>query len=113
MLIVATSNRRHLTPEFRQENQEYRWDGDELHPGETTEEKIALSERFGLWLSFPPFDQTQYLVLVRQHLSSLGVGDWNENIEKLALRWALNRASRSGRVAQQFARNWAGQHSAG
>ncbi len=109
VLIYATSNRRHLMPEFARENDEYRWEGDELHPGETSEEKISLSERFGLWLSFPPFNQAQYLQLVRRHLSNVGVDAFDEAGEKAALRWALARASRSGRVARQFARDWAGQ----
>ncbi len=109
VLIYATSNRRHLMPEFQRENDEYRWNGDELHPGETSEEKISLSERFGLWLSFPPFNQDQYLTLVRLHLQRLGYSAWNEETEKACLRWALSRASRSGRVAQQFARDWAGR----
>jgi predicted AAA+ superfamily ATPase len=109
VLIYATSNRRHLMPELQRENDEYRWDGEELHPGETTEEKISLSERFGLWLSFPPFNQAQYLELVRAHLKRLGVDTLDEDGEKAALRWALSRASRSGRVAKQFARDWAGQ----
>lgn len=109
VLIVATSNRRHLMPEFQRENEEYRWDGDELHPGETTEEKISLSERFGIWLSFPPFNQDQYLDAVKLHLARLGAGGWNEETEKAALRWALHRASRSGRVARQFARDWVGR----
>ena len=109
VLIYATSNRRHLIPELRQENQEYHWDGDELHPGETTEEKISLSERFGLWLSFLPFQQAQYLTAVRLHLGVLGYEEWSEELEKAALRWALNRASRSGRVARQFARDWVGR----
>jgi predicted AAA+ superfamily ATPase len=113
VLIYATSNRRYLMPEFRQENEEYRWSGDELHPGETTEEKIALSERFGLWLSFPPFNQDQYLELVRAHLARLDVNAWDEETEKSALRWALSRASRSGRVAQQFAKSWAGRQKIG
>ncbi len=108
VLIVATSNRRHLMPEMHRDNQEYHWIDDELHPGESTEEKISLSERFGLWLSFPAFGQEQYLALVKLHLQQLGVKDWSTEIEKLALRWALNRASRSGRVAKQFARDWAG-----
>lgn len=108
VLIVATSNRRYLLPTLRADNQEFRWEGDEIHPGESTEEKISLSERFGLWLSFPPFSQAQYLDAVRLHLSALGVSEWNETLEKAALRWALNRASRSGRVAQQFARAIAG-----
>ncbi|MGQ0698272.1 MAG: ATP-binding protein [Panacagrimonas sp.] len=109
VLIYATSNRRHLMPELARENEEYRWDGEELHPGETTEEKISLSERFGLWLSFPPFTQDQYLDAVRMHLRVLGAETWSGEIEKLALRWALNRASRSGRVARQFARDWVGR----
>ncbi len=111
VLIYATSNRRHLMPEFQRENEEYHWEGDELHPGESTEEKISLSERFGLWLSFAPFNQDQYLAAVRLHLQRLGIDDWNEGIEKSALRWALGRASRSGRVAQQFARDLAGRQS--
>ncbi|WP_020648474.1 ATP-binding protein [Solimonas variicoloris] len=110
VLIYATSNRRHLMPEMKRDNEEYHWIDDELHPGESTEEKISLSERFGLWLSFPPFTQEQYLDVVRLHLAKLGHGAWDEETEKLALRWALNRASRSGRVARQFARDWAGRH---
>ncbi|MES0872453.1 ATP-binding protein [Sinimarinibacterium thermocellulolyticum] len=109
VLIYATSNRRHLMPESRRDNAEYHWVDDELHPGESTEEKISLSERFGLWLSFQPFDQERYLELVRLHLAALGDRRWDETTEKLALRWALERASRSGRVAQQFARHWAGR----
>ncbi len=110
VLVYATSNRRHLMPEFKRDNNEYHWHDDELHPGESTEEKISLSERFGLWLSFLPFTQTQYLDAVRLHLQALGHTQWDEDTEKLALRWALNRASRSGRVARQFARDWAGRH---
>lgn len=109
VLIVATSNRRHLMPEYARENAEYRWEGEELHPGETSEEKISLSERFGLWLSFPPFTQNQYLDAVRSHLSGLGIDTLDTEGEKAALRWALMRGSRSGRVAKQFARDWAGQ----
>lgn len=111
VLIYATSNRRHLMPELSRENQEFRWDGEELHPGETTEEKISLSERFGLWLSFLPFTQDQYLDAVRLHLKALGCETWNDETETLALRWALGRASRSGRVARQFARDWVGRAS--
>jgi predicted AAA+ superfamily ATPase len=109
VLIVATSNRRHLMPEPRADNGEYRWIDDELHPGESTEEKISLSERFGLWLSFQAFGQDQYLEMVRLHLRRLGHEAWDADTEKLALRWALNRASRSGRVARQFARDHAGR----
>lgn len=107
VLIYATSNRRHLMPEMKRDNEEYHWVEGELHPGESTEEKISLSERFGLWLSFQPFGQDQYLELVRLHLRRLGAKKWNEVIQQEALRWALERASRSGRVAQQFARHWA------
>jgi predicted AAA+ superfamily ATPase len=109
VLIYATSNRRHLMPEFVQENDEYRFVEGELHPGESAEEKIALSERFGLWLSFPPFGQQQFLEMVRLHLQHLNHAAWDDETERAALRWALNRASRSGRVAQQFARDWAGR----
>jgi predicted AAA+ superfamily ATPase len=107
-LIYATSNRRHLVPEFQRENEEYRWVEGELHPGESTEEKISLSERFGLWLSFPPFNQEQYLDLVAHHLRRLGVKRVTPAAREAALRWALARASRSGRCAMQFAKDWAG-----
>ncbi len=109
VLIYATSNRRHLMPEYRSENEEFKFVDGELHPGESAEDKIALSERFGLWLSFQPFNQDMYLELVRLHLRRLGHGAWDEETEKASLRWALARASRSGRVAQQFAKSWAGQ----
>ena len=108
VLIYATSNRRHLMPEFHRENEEYRWLEGELHPGESTEEKISLSERFGLWLSFPAFNQEQYLALVAHHVKRLG-GKMSAAARAEALRWALTRASRSGRVAMQFARDWVGK----
>lgn len=112
VLIYATSNRRHLLPEKFSDNETYRHvdDGD-LHPGETVEEKISLSERFGLWLSFYPFRQDDYLDIVRHWLKHFGVpdGHWAQ-AEPEALRWALQRGSRSGRVAWQFARDWAGKH---
>jgi uncharacterized protein len=112
VLIYATSNRRHLLPEKFSDNETYRHidDGD-LHPGETVEEKISLSERFGVWLSFYPFRQDDYLDIVRHWLKHFGVptADWPE-AEPEALRWALQRGSRSGRVAWQFARDWAGKH---
>jgi predicted AAA+ superfamily ATPase len=110
VLIYATSNRRHLMPEFHRENEEYRWLEGELHPGESTEEKISLSERFGLWLSFPPFNQEQYLALVAHHVQRLG-GKMTAAARAESLRWALTRASRSGRVAMQFARDWVGKSS--
>ena len=109
-LIYATSNRRHLMPEYMQENLEYRHVGEEIHPGETSEEKISLSERFGLWASFYPFDQEHYLDIVDvwiRHFEVEGAG--SEAAHKAALQWSLSRGSRSGRVAWQFARDWAGK----
>jgi hypothetical protein len=110
VLIYATSNRRHLMPEFMDENLEARHVDGEIHPGETTEEKISLSERFGLWLSFYPFDQDQYLEIASHWVSTLG-GKANDESRKAALVWALERGSRSGRVAWQFARDWVGRSS--
>ncbi|HZQ73740.1 MAG TPA: ATP-binding protein [Burkholderiales bacterium] len=110
LLIYATSNRRHLMPEYMAENLETKYVGDEIHPGETVEEKISLSERFGLWVTFYPFDQDEYLDIVAQWLKSFGAA-LSEGAKEQALQWALQRGSRSGRVAYQFARDWAGQHS--
>ena len=108
LLIYATSNRRHLMPEFMDENlQAVHRDG-EIHPGETTEEKISLSERFGLWLSFYPFDQEQYLNIADHWVSALG-GRPTAESRKAALLWSLERGFRSGRVAWQFARDWVGR----
>jgi len=110
LLIYATSNRRHLMPEYMQENLETRYLGEEIHPGESVEEKISLSERFGLWVSFYPFDQDEYLVIVDFWLGQLGVGERDRaNARHEALQWALTRGSRSGRVAWHFARDWAGR----
>lgn len=110
LLIYATSNRRHLMPEYMQENLETKYLGEEIHPGESVEEKISLSERFGLWVSFYPFDQDEYLVIVDYWLGQLGVGQRDrENARHEALQWALTRGSRSGRVAWHFARDWAGR----
>ncbi len=109
-LIYATSNRRHLMPEFMSENLEAKRVDDEIHPGETVEEKISLSERFGVWVSFYPFDQDEYLEIVAQWLSHFKVAGANsEAVRQAALQWALQRGSRSGRVAWQFARDWAGR----
>lgn len=112
VLIYATSNRRHLLPEYMKENLSYTHTQDgEVHPGEVIEEKISLSERFGLWVSFYPFTQDEYLVIVAQWLSSFGVQpDAIAAARPEALVWALERASRSGRVAWQFARDYAGRH---
>lgn len=109
-LIYATSNRRHLMPEYMHENLEYKHVGEEIHPGETSEEKISLSERFGLWASFYPFDQDDYLKIVTVWLDHFKVPSQSDEIQRAALQWALTRGSRSGRVAWQFARDWAGKH---
>lgn len=112
VLIYATSNRRHLMPEYMSENLETRHAGGEIHPGETTEEKVSLSERFGLWLSFYPFSQDEYLDIAGYWLGRLGAKDGNsEEIRRAALQWALARGSRSGRTAWQFARDWSGRKS--
>ena len=108
LLIYATSNRRHLMPEFMGENLEAKHKGGEIHPGETTEEKISLSERFGIWLSFYPFDQEEYLDIAAHWVESLG-GKADEASAKAALLFALERGSRSGRVAWQFARDHVGR----
>lgn len=110
VLIYATSNRRHLMPEYMQENLEYKHVGEEIHPGETSEEKISLSERFGLWVSFYPFDQDDYLGIVSHWLTELGCSPREiEASREEALQWALSRGSRSGRVAWQFARDVSGR----
>lgn len=115
VLIYATSNRRHLLPEFQHENLEARHTAEgEVHPGETTEEKVSLSDRFGLWVSFQPFPQPQYLEVAAhwvrvyaEQVRSPTAFDADARAE--ALRWALTRGSRSGRTANQFARHWVGQ----
>ena len=114
VLIYATSNRRHLLPEYMTENLTYTHTEDgEVHPGEVVEEKISLSERFGLWASFYPFSQDEYLTIVAQWLSSFGVDKTAiEAARPASLVWALERGSRSGRVAYQFSRDYAGKHSA-
>ena len=112
VLVYATSNRRHLLPEYMTENLTYTHTEDgEVHPGEVVEEKISLSERFGLWVSFYPFSQDEYLAIVAQWLASFGV-DRNaiEAARPASLVWALERGSRSGRVAYQFARDYAGKN---
>jgi len=111
VLIYATSNRRHLLPEYMSDNESYKHlpDG-EIHPGEVVEEKISLSERFGLWVSFYPFKQDDYLDIVAHWLRHFGCADGEiETARGDALVWALERGSRSGRVAWQFARDWSGR----
>ena len=112
VLIYATSNRRHLLPEYMTDNESYRHTSDgEIHPGEVVEEKISLSERFGLWISFYPPKQDEYLAIVAHWLKHFGLAQSHiEEAKPEALVWALERGSRSGRVAWQFARHWAGSH---
>ena len=114
LLIYATSNRRHLLPEYMKENLSYQHTEDgEVHPGEVVEEKISLSERFGLWLSFYPFTQAEYLAIVAQWLRHFGVDEAAIAAARQdSLIWALERGSRSGRVAHQFARDYAGRNAA-
>jgi predicted AAA+ superfamily ATPase len=114
VLIYATSNRRHLLPEYMSENLTYKHTEDgEVHPGEVVEEKISLSERFGLWVSFYPFTQAEYLAIVAQWLRGFGVPeDAIAAARQESLVWALERGSRSGRVAYQFAKDYSGRHHA-
>jgi len=113
VLLYATSNRRHLVPEQQSDNENWtRVDG-ELHPNEAVEDKIALSDRFGLWLSFYPFSQEHFLIVVRHWVGvqarQVGLDwSWDEALEKAAIRWALGRGNRNGRCAYQFARHWVG-----
>ena len=115
LLVYATSNRRHLLPEYMKDNLSYsHTDDGEVHPGEAIEEKISLSERFGLWVSFYPFSQDEYLSIVAQWLGSLGADPSTiEEARPQALIWALERGSRSGRVAYQFARDYMGRRGTG
>jgi uncharacterized protein len=114
VLLYATSNRRHLLPEYFHENEETKYVGDEVHFGESVEEKVSLSERFGLWISFYPFSQDEYLAAVYSWIaqltgSAIDHAKTRELIERDALQWALQRGSRSGRVAYQYARDYAGR----
>ena len=113
VLLYATSNRRHLVPERQSDNENWQMVDGELHPNEAVEDKIALSDRFGLWLSFYPFSQEHYLDVVRHWIGSLAtqVGlswSWGDELEKDAIRWATARGNRNGRCAYQFARQWVG-----
>ena len=114
VLLYATSNRRHLLPEYFHENEETKYVGEEVHFGESIEEKVSLSERFGLWISFYPFSQDDYLAAVKSWVEQLGrnvpsEAAAREVFDRDALNWALQRGSRSGRVAYQFARDFAGR----
>jgi hypothetical protein len=108
LLVYATSNRRHLLPERQADNLDSHAQDGEIHPGEAVEEKISLSDRFGLWLSFYPFDQDAYLDAVKRWLAYFNV-DFDALAERAALQWSLSRGGRSGRVAWQFACDWAGR----
>ena len=105
VLVYATSNRRHLMPEYMDENVQT---GGEIHQKEAVEEKVSLSDRFGLWLSFYPFSQDEYLAAARLWLLDFGT-EWDDAARKAALNWAQSRGSRSGRTAYQFACDWAGR----
>jgi predicted AAA+ superfamily ATPase len=110
LLIYATSNRRHLMPDYMADNLATKYVGDEIHPGESVEEKVSLSERFGLWISFYPFSQDEYLAIASRWLQHHG---WQhgltDEVRRAALQWSLSRGSRSGRVAGQFAKDWCGK----
>lgn len=108
VLIYATSNRRHLMPEYMAENLETEHLGGEVHPGEATEEKISLSDRFGVWVSFHAMPQDTYLAIARHWATRLGAPS-DDGFDRAALQWSLGRGARNGRVAWQFARDWAGR----
>lgn len=113
VLLYATSNRRHLLPEKESDNENWQRVDGELHPNEAVEDKIALSDRFGLWLSFYPFTQDHFLAVVRHwveaHAAQAGLSwQWSDELEMAAIRWALGRGNRNGRCAYQFARHWVG-----
>lgn len=110
VLVYATSNRRHLMPEYMDENQAFTGGRGEVHPKEAVEEKVSLSDRFGLWLSFYPFDQNDYLEAVKNWLDDAGL-PFDEAARKAALDWSLTRGNRSGRTAWQFVCDWAGRPS--
>lgn len=109
VLIYATSNRRHMVPEFMRDNLDTKHIGEEVHPSEAIEEKISLSERFGLWVSFYPFNQDEYLDIVRYWLGYFGIARMTGRARSEALQWSIERGSRSGRVAWQFARDFSGR----
>lgn len=109
VLIYATSNRRHLVPEYMAENMATQYVGEEVRPADSVEEKLALSERFGLWLTFYAMDQEAYLAAVQIWLAKLGFERWDEAVQHEALQWSRMRGARSGRVAWQFARDRAGR----
>lgn len=107
LLIYATSNRRYLLPQSRQDNLD-RYHGDDVNPRENTDENVSLSDRFGLWLSFHPIDQNQYLAIARHYLEAAGFR-WNEAAKEEALIFAALRSTRSGRLAYQFSQDFIGK----
>lgn len=116
--IYATSNRRHLLPEYQRDNEQTEMLNNEIHHGEMVEEKISLSDRFGLWVSFYPMNQTLYLAIAQHWVTRLGTAmeptadflvEWSDLAREESLRWALARGNRSGRSAYQFAQHWVGQ----
>jgi predicted AAA+ superfamily ATPase len=109
ILVYATSNRRHLLPEFMAESLETQHLGGEVRPGDTVEEKTSLSDRFGIWLAFYPFNQDEYLAVAAQWLCHYGIAIFNDEARVAALQWSHTRGSRSGRIAYQFARDYAGR----
>lgn len=113
VVLYATSNRRHLVAERQSDNANWEHVDGELHPSEAAEDKIALSDRFGLWLSFYPFTQDHYLAVVRHWCAALAGKsglqlEWSEEADREAIRWASGRGNRNGRCAYQFARQWVG-----
>lgn len=109
LLVYATSNRRHLLPQLMKDNINiYNGQTDEVNPYETIDETVSLSDRFGLWLSFYPMNQETYLQIVAHYLGHYGL-TLDDTAKTHALRWASGRGGRSGRIAYQFSRQWAGQ----
>ena len=113
VLLYATSNRRHLVPERQRDNLDWQQVDGEVHPSEAVEDKVAVSDRFGLWLSFYPFTQPEYLQVVHHWVAVLAARaglkwSWSDELEKDAIRWATGRGNRNGRCAYQFARHWVG-----
>lgn len=108
VLVYATSNRRHLMPEYMADNTAYTGERGEVHPQEAVEEKVSLSDRFGLWLGFYPFDQNDYLAAVAGWLAAEGI-EFDDTARQAALNWSLLRGNRSGRTAWQFVCDWAGR----
>ncbi len=115
VLIYVTSNRRHLLPEFHTDNLGAKMVHNEIHHGEAVEEKISLSDRFGLWLSFYVFKQDLYLEIVQKTIARLCIENqvepqWNDEMAGAAIKWSHEKSKRCGRTALQFARHWLGQH---